>query len=435
MESRPLALTRTPADVLACLAGEPGAFALPVPDAAHPVTLIGCGPVDELRIEPHTPDPLDAIARFVDATRASAAPFPLGGGVIACLAYELGASTVPGLRLPPIATPVAILRRYDPLLVFEHRERRWTVVGSHGAAPDWLERITGPIPGWRGPLAEQELVAGFHREAYRAAIARIHAYLRAGDVYQVNLTQPFTVPLVGPAWALYARLASGHPAPYTAYLDLGEVQVVANSPELFLRRRGSHLETHPIKGTRPRGTDAERDRALVAELIADAKERAEHVMIVDLERNDFGRIAETGSIRVPSHARVTTHPTVHHLVSVVTAQLRQDAGWREILAATFPGGSITGAPKRRAMEIIAELEPTPRGFYTGALGALDPRGHCELALPIRTGIVRDGILSYHAGGGIVVDSDADRELDECWLKTAGLRAALADDRLDQCSSG
>src|SRR5262249_32247527 len=148
--------------------------------------------------------------------------------------------------------------------------------------------------------------------------------------------------------------------------------------------------------------DPAADAALAAELAADAKERAEHVMIVDLERNDLGRVAVAGSGRVTDHAAVESHPTVHHLVSRATARPRPGAGWSELLAATFPGGSITGAPKRRAMEIIAELEPEPRGIYTGAIGLVDARGHCELGLPIRTGVVRDGVLAYHAGGGIVV---------------------------------
>jgi para-aminobenzoate synthetase component 1 len=327
---------------------------------------------------------------------------------------------------------LALLRRYDPLLVFDRLRDRWTLVGD-GGEPAWLERLRSPAPVWTGVLATGELRATFERDAYRAAVGRILDYLRAGDAYQVDLTQAFTVPLLGPAWALFGRLA----APHGAYVDLGDAQVVCASPELFLRRRGAHLETRPIKGTRPRAADPARDAALVAELLADPKERAEHVMIVDLERNDLGRVAEIGSVRVREHARVESHPTVHHLVSSVTARLRRDVGWRGLLAATFPGGSITGAPKRRAMQIVAELERAPRGFYTGAIGVFDPRGHCELGLPIRTGIVRDGILAYHAGGGIVVDSDPDRELDECWLKTAAVRAALAADvtTLGRCSSG
>jgi para-aminobenzoate synthetase component 1 len=438
MATRSIALDRRPAEVLAALSREPGAFALAVPDPDTPVTLVGCAPVDELRVAADAADPLGDVVRFVEraAPLDEALPFPLAGGVVACLGYELGAWTVPGLRRPS-AGVLAVLRRYDPLLVFEHRRARWTIVGSTPALPHWIDRVGTPPILPAGPLATDELRAGFARDDYRNAIARIHAYLRAGDVYQVNLTQPFTTRLTGPAWALHARLALSHPAPYAAYVDLGDAVIVANSPELWLRRRGDLVETRPIKGTRPRAADPARDAALAAELTTDAKERAEHVMIVDLERNDLGRVALPGSVRVTDHAALESHPTVHHLVSRVTARLRPDVGWRELLAATFPGGSITGAPKRRAMEIIAELEPGPRGVYTGAIGLVDPRGHCELGLPIRTGVVRDGMLAYHAGGGIVVDSDADRELDECWLKTAAVRAALAADvaSLDRCSSG
>ena len=438
MPCRPLALDRTPAELLASLAYEPGAFSLAVPDPIAPVTLVGCASIAELRVDARTDDPLGAIARFVETSPLldAALPFPLGTGVVGCLAYELGAWTVPGLA--PADGPLAVLRRYDPVLAFDHRSAAWTLVGSSDRMPAWLARCDASAPVVPpGPLAAGELAPAFDRTTYRAAIARIHAYLHAGDVYQVNLTQAFTAPFVGPAWALHARLAARHAGAHAAYVDLGDTQLVCNSPELFLRRRGAYVETRPIKGTRPRGADATADAALVAELVADAKERAEHVMIVDLERNDLGRVAEPGSVRVATHAAVDSHPTLHHLVSTVEARLRPDVGWRELLAATFPGGSITGAPKRRAMEIIAELERGPRGFYTGAVGLFDPRGHCELGLPIRTGVVHDGVLRWHAGGGIVVDSDADRELDECWLKTAAARAALADDAtaLDRCSSG
>ncbi len=438
MAWRPLALDRTPATVLAALAGEPAAFALAVPDDVAPVTLVGCAAVDEVRVDARAADPLDEVVRFVESAAPldASLPFPLGGGLVVALAYELGASTVPGLRRPASGL-LAVVRRYDPLLVFDHRRARWSLVGSTSTAPRWLERLGAAPPVPAGPLATEELRAGFGRDEYRRAIARIHAYLAAGDVYQVNLTQPFTARLAGSAWALHARLATSHPAPYAAFVDLGDAQIVGNSPELLLRRRGDVVATHPIKGTRPRAADPARDAALAAELVTDAKEQAEHVMIVDLERNDLGRVAVPGSVRVAPRAAVESHPTVHHLVSHVTARLRPGVGWRDLLAAIFPGGSITGAPKRRAMEIVAELEPVPRGFYTGAIGVVDSRGHCELGLPIRTGVVRDGVLAYHAGGGIVIDSDADRELDECWLKTAAVRAALAADRpsLERCSSG
>jgi anthranilate/para-aminobenzoate synthase component I len=273
---------------------------------------------------------------------------------------------------------------------------------------------------------------------YHAAVRRILDYLAAGDCYQVNLTQPFTAPLAGPAWALFGRLARLHPVPYSAYLDLGDAVVVANSPELLLRRRGARVTTCPIKGTRPRGRDAARDAALAAELRRDQKERAEHVMIVDLERNDLGRVCVPGSVAVGGLARLESHPTVHHLVSEVSGTLRDDTDLAALLAATFPGGSITGAPKVRAMEIIAELEAEPRGVYTGAVGLLHPTGDLELGLPIRTAVVADGSARWHAGGGIVADSDPERELAEVWLKTAAIRLALGErvrPEHERCSSG
>ena len=254
----------------------------------------------------------------------------------------------------------------------------------------------------------------------------------------MNLTQPFTAPFLAPAWALAARLGRQHPVPYGAYLDLGSTQVVANSPELFLRRRGRRVETRPIKGTRPRGEGPSDDAALAAELLHDPKERAEHVMIVDLERNDLGRVCEVGTVTVERYAAVESHPTVHHLVSTIAGRLRPEVGLADLLRATFPGGSITGAPKVRAMEIIRELEPWPRGPYTGAFGFLDPRGDLELGLAIRTACVTGGTVRYHAGGGIVADSDPERELAEAWLKTAALRRALGEEPrrgFELCSSG
>src|SRR5581483_4619066 len=196
-------------------------------------------------------------------------------------------------------------------------------------------------------------------------------------------------------------------------------------------------ETRPIKGTRPRGASAAADAALVADLTRDPKERAEHVMIVDLERNDLGRVAVPGSVAVEGFARVETHATLHHLVSTVAARVPPDLGLAALLRATFPGGSITGAPKVRAMQIIQELEPDARGAYTGAFGLFHPAGDVELGLAIRTGLVADGVVRWHAGGGIVADSDPERELAEAWLKTAALRLALGESApaLEQCSSG
>jgi para-aminobenzoate synthetase component 1 len=452
----PLALRRDPLDVLASIAEEPGAFLLDVPDPDHPATLIGCAPTAVLRVradgmversdgEPAGADPLAAIERFVaeEAVRDPAAPFPLAGGVVGWLGYELGGFIEPQRAVagPAGETPLALLARYDPMLAFDHRRGQYTLVcaRSGSARASWLERLAAPVSAASdGPLGRTPLAPLLASDTYRAAVGRILAYLAAGDVYQVNLTQPFTTPLTVPAWQLYARLARIHPVAYGAYLDLGGIQLVANSPELFLRRRGERVETRPIKGTRPRGDSAAHDAVLAAELSRDPKERAEHVMIVDLERNDLGRVARVGSVEVTSHARLESHPTVHHLVSSVTARVPREVGLAALLRATFPGGSITGAPKVRAMEIIRELEPWPRGPYTGAFGLFHPAGDLELGLAIRTAVVRDGTLHWGAGGGIVADSDPERELAEAWLKTAALRLALGEDggtALERCSSG
>ncbi|HZP40655.1 MAG TPA: anthranilate synthase component I family protein [Candidatus Binatia bacterium] len=438
----PLALRRDPAEVLASLAGEPGAFLLDVPEPARPVTLVGCAPRAVLRIEADTrEDPFAAIARFVAETPVDPAlPFPLAGGVVGWLAYELGAFSEPAAGVArPGAAPLAVLARPDPLLVFDRTRGQWALASVDPAAPraPWLERLSAPVPEWTRPLAAGPLVARREPAGHRGAVRRILDYLAAGDAYQVNLTLPFEAPLAGPAWALYARLAHRHPTAYGAYLDAGDARLVANSPELFLRRRGPRVETRPIKGTRPRGASAAADAALVADLTRDPKERAEHVMIVDLERNDLGRVAVPGSVAVEGFARVETHATLHHLVSTVAARVPPDLGLAALLRATFPGGSITGAPKVRAMQIIQELEPDARGAYTGAFGLFHPAGDVELGLAIRTGLVADGVVRWHAGGGIVADSDPERELAEAWLKTAALRLALGESApaLEQCSSG
>ena len=447
MRAVPLALRRDPLDVLASLAGEPGAFLLEVQGPTQPLTLLGCTPRAQLRVladgriegEHDTGDVLGAVERFVAAARGDL-PFP-HGGVIGYLAYEVGRFSEPRLRDgPTLDLPLAVLSRYDPILVYERARAQYTLAcaTAESARAAWLERLAVPAPVWEGPLAAAPLAALLSRDCYLTAVRRVLDYLAAGDAYQVNLTQPFAAPLAAPPWALFAALARRHPVPHCAYLDVGGAQILANSPELFLRRRGDRVETRPIKGTRPRGAGRLRDAGLAAELRSDGKERAEHVMIVDLERNDLGRVCRPGSVAVGRFAELESHPTVHHLVSAVAGRLRPGVGLAALLQATFPGGSITGAPKVRAMEIIRELEPWPRGPYTGVFGLFHPSGDLELGLAIRTAVVSDGTVRWHAGGGIVADSDPERELAEAWLKTAALRLALGEDarpELERCSSG
>lgn len=262
------------------------------------------------------------------------------------------------------------------------------------------------------------------RAAYESAVRRAQQYIAAGDCYQVNLSQRYSAPCAGDPYALYRRLREISPAPYSAYLDCGDFQVLSSSPELFLRIRDRAVETRPIKGTRPRGRTPEEDAAHAAQLLSSVKDRAELLMIVDLERNDLGRVCEYGSVQVPDLYRLESYANVHHLVATVRARLRPEVSPLECLRACFPGGSITGAPKIRAMEIIEELEPVRRGVYTGAIGWVDGRGNAEWNIAIRTMTVKGGRVYFHAGGGIVADSDPAAEYEETLAKAAGMLEAL-----------
>jgi para-aminobenzoate synthetase component 1 len=274
------------------------------------------------------------------------------------------------------------------------------------------------------PISSAPLRSTFSRDAYLRAVQRCKDYIAAGDVYQINLSQRFSAGLQHPPPVIYQRLIERHPAVYGAYLDFGDEVLISNSPELFLRieplpdgRR--RIITRPIKGTRPLGAGME------IELRDSLKDQAELNMIVDLERNDLGRICEIGSVRVTQPRTVEAHPTVYHGVATVEGMLRKDVSLLEILRATFPGGSITGAPKIRAMQIIHELEPIPRGAYCGAIGYLDPDGAMELNIAIRTMIIHAGEVHFAVGGGVVADSDPTAEYEETLVKARAMLEALA----------
>jgi len=258
------------------------------------------------------------------------------------------------------------------------------------------------------------LSSSFTKAGYCAAVKRVKEYIAAGDVYQVNLSQRFSLPTEADPWDVYLRLRRRNPAPYAAYLNPGGFRVVSSSPECFLTLDPVTrlVETRPIKGTRPRAADPAEDQRLAVELVHSEKDLAENVMIVDLERNDLGRVCEFGSVAVPELACVESYPTVHHLVSAVTGVLRRECDPVDLLAACFPGGSITGAPKIRAMEIIDEIEPVRRGVYTGSIGYLGFDGSVNLNIGIRTAVIKDGACHFHVGGGIVADSDPEMEYQE-----------------------
>jgi para-aminobenzoate synthetase component 1 len=260
---------------------------------------------------------------------------------------------------------------------------------------------------------------------FARAVERVRRHILAGDVFQVNISQRFELPVSQPPLELYRALRERHPAAFAALMETEQFAILSSSPERFLQTDGVRVETRPIKGTRPRGATPAADLALAEELAASAKDRAENVMIVDLMRNDLYRVCRPGTVRVPELCMLETHPTVHHLVSTVEGELAPGADASALLRAAFPGGSVTGAPKVRAMEIIAALEPTRRGAYCGSIGYLSVTGAADFSIAIRTAVVRDGIASVSAGGGITADSDPAAEYDETIAKARGVLAALA----------
>jgi para-aminobenzoate synthetase component 1 len=367
-------------------------------------------------------------------------PFPLGG----CFGYwgyglkhyvERG---LPRRAVNDLELPDAHAGFYDSLVVFDHRlEKTWIV--STGLQPDGsrdAQRAREQFDFWAGHLAAAPVtrparggsVSSFRsnlsREQFVAKVRRAQEYIRAGDIYQVNLSHRLRARTDLAGWEFFQRLCDVSPAPFAAFLGCGQFQVCSSSPELFLRLNGPLALTRPIKGTRPRAADATRDAQLTYELQTSAKDMAELVMITDLLRNDLGKVCEFGSVQVPELVRLERFPQVQHLVSTVTGRLRPDQSHVSAFASCFPGGSVTGAPKIRAMEIIDELEPVTRGPYTGAIGYLGFNRESQLSITIRTAICRPGEIYFHVGAGIVTDSVAEAEYDETMAKAGGFLAAL-----------
>jgi para-aminobenzoate synthetase component I len=367
-------------------------------------------------------------------------PFPFAGGVVGYLGYEAGwaLERLPEPASDDVGLPGTWFGVYDWVLAWDHGGGGCRLVGTvlPGEDPgDLLGRMkevagrleTPPDEPWASGRAGAPR-SSLDREAYMAGVTRIRDYIRAGDLFQANLTRRITVDSTLGAEELYRRLSEGSPAPYAAFIETCEGEVVSASPEGFLSVRGREVETRPIKGTAPRGGTPGEDRELLEALRVSEKDRAENVMIVDLLRNDLSKVCEDGSVEVPSLLALETHPTVHHLVSTVRGRLRREVGPVDLLRAAFPGGSVTGAPKIRAMEVLRELEPVPRGVYTGALGILGFGGDMELSIPIRTATCREGRIHYGTGGGITLASDPGEEWRETEDKArAFLRAVGLED--------
>ncbi len=372
--------------------------------------------------------------------------FPLGG-CFGYWGYDLKNFVEPRLTrlaVNDLELPDSHVGFYDSLVVFDHRlGKTWIVStgltedGSRNPAAAqarlewWLEMLrsaaesSGSPHGLGLPFSERpEIKSNLSKQAFVELVQRAQQYIRAGDIYQVNLSQRLEAELPLTAWACYRRLADVSPAPFAAFLDCDPLQIVSSSPELFLRLSGSHIQTRPIKGTRPRSSDPTRDAQLSYELQTSAKETAELVMITDLLRNDLGKICTYGSVKVPELMRLERFSQVQHLVSTVEGELRPGTTHFGALASCFPGGSVTGAPKIRAMEIIDELEPVTRGVYTGCIGYLGFNRESQLNIAIRTALCVGSRFYFHSGAGIVADSDPQAEYAETMAKAAGFLAAL-----------
>ncbi len=397
------------------------------------------------------------LAAFPAATLPGLPPFQ--GGLAGVLAYDLGRTleVLPVPRSDPFGFPAAALGIYDWVLAFDHllgrawlistgfpetsplarRQRsreRLQAIRSRLRRPDpqgdpaaGLPRSLQPLPHAHPLPGHPGVTSTFSPEGFRAAIQRGIEYIHAGDCFQVNLSQQLQYPAPCSAFELYRRTRQRSPAPFAGYLDLGDFQVVSTSPERFVHVQGGEVRTRPIKGTRPRGMTAREDADNIAALGQSSKDRAENVMIVDLLRNDLGRVCQFGSVTVPELCVVETYPYVHHLVSEVRGRLRPGLTGLDLLAAAFPGGSITGAPKVRAMQIIAELEPCARGAYCGSLGYLGFDGTLDSNILIRTFTVGHGWLQFPVGSGIVADSEPESEYAETLAKAAGMLRCLEAD--------
>ncbi len=449
------------------------------------------GFVDDRRLDPDdaaADDPFTRLQRELAAhpmtSRAGLPPFQ--GGAVGWLSYDLGQQLerLPDPRDPRRHFDDLAFALYDRVLAFDHQQgRAWIVStglpetdetararraeariaelealldavpivdpGRHGDTgidldldpareDDVRVRASALSPGSSDPHPAPPVPvrSNFSRADYEAAVQRVIDYILAGDIYQANMTQCFSavLPPGDSAWALYRRLRTGNAAPFAAYLDWGRQILASASPERFLRLRASgEVETRPIKGTRPRGATPEEDAALARELMDSQKDRAENVMIVDLLRNDLSRVCRPHSVRTPEICSLESYATVHHLVSAVEGRLEPGRNAVDLLRATFPGGSITGAPKIRAMEIIAELEPERRGPYCGSIAWLGFDGAMDSSIVIRTFCLRGRQIRFQAGGGIVADSRPAAEYDESLDKARALLRALGGRVVDSTS--
>ena len=396
-----------------------------------------------------TGNPFDVAGELLERYCLDAGPagIPFVGGAVGYFGYDLChfIECLPKTAVDDLNLPECYLAFYDSVVAFDHLEGKTYLVSTgfpeleegkrRRRAQERLKEVKSQILNSPSSSDAEELLAApvsqsmvlksnFTRDEYLEAVATAREYIMAGDIFQVNLSQRFEVDLSISPYELYRQLRRINPAPFASYLGFEGVSVASASPERFLKVRGDMVQTRPIKGTRRRGKSVAEDEALACQLLSSVKDRAENVMIVDLERNDLGRICRYGTVKVTELAVLEPYPTVFHLTSTVEGRLKPRKSRIDLLKATFPGGSITGAPKVRAMEIIDELEPTRRSIYTGSIGYLSFSGEMDLNIVIRTFIVKGGRAYFQVGGGIVYDSEPEAEYEETLDKARALIKAL-----------
>jgi para-aminobenzoate synthetase component 1 len=373
---------------------------------------------------------LSLIDRIVAENRQRHLPGlpPFQGGLAGYISYDFGRKLEPHAKLPDFAPicPDMMLHHFDCVAAFDHMQERAWIISETPERADEMEDLLKQKPKPPGLHAIEGWQSNFTREAYEKAIAQTVEYILAGDIFQANITQMFSAPV--PAGfdplAFYRVLRLKNPATFAAFMDYGTVQIASSSPERLLRHDGTTVEARPIKGTRRRDSEPARDAALIADLTSSRKDRAENVMIVDLLRNDLSRVSKPGTVKVPVLCGLETYANVHHLVSVITSELKDGHGVGDLIGATFPGGSITGAPKIRAMEIIAEIEQAPRGVYCGTIGYIGFNGRTDLNIAIRTAQFHNGVARVQGGGGITARSQPAAEYEESLTKIRRIMEAF-----------
>jgi len=437
----PLPYLANPADYFAAIRHAPGAVLL---DSGRPTAdrgrydLLSAWPEAELTLQPDESgrDFLqrlrNSLKQLGNAALPDAYELPFAGGLIGYLSYDFGRQLeqLPAHALDDLHLPDARLGLYAWALITDHQAATSQLVFHPSLEPAQRDRLiqlfSQPAPQLNGPFSlKQPMQPDISASQYQQALSKIHDYIQAGDCYQVNYTQRFSAQCEGDAWTAYCALRQACPTPFSGFMSLADDNAILSlSPERFVRVSHHQVETRPIKGTRPRGKNSAEDAANAAELLASAKDRAENLMIVDLLRNDLGRTCRTGSVRVPQLFTLESYPNVHHLVSSVVGELADGKDALDLIGDSFPGGSITGAPKIRAMQIIDELEPTRRSLYCGSLLYLDVRGEMDSSIAIRSLLVKDGRVRCWGGGGIVADSNWQDEYQESITKVKVLLDTL-----------